>query len=93
MKKLSPEEIQNQLKEINPEWNWSRDKLIRNFKFKDFNQAFSFMTKVALHAEKINHHPNWSNEYNKVDISLSTHDLQAISTVDFELAKFIDSIT
>ena len=59
--------------------------------FGDFMQAFSFMTKVALHAEKMNHHPEWFNVYNRVTIDLMTHDAGGITSNDVELAKFIES--
>ena len=72
------------------EWKIVDGKINRTFKFSNFVEAFSFMTKVALEAEKIDHHPEWSNTYNNVDIKLSTHDLKGISTFDFYLAKRID---
>ena len=65
---------------------------MREFAFKDFVTAFSFMTSIALLAEQINHHPDWSNVYNKVTIKLSTHDVGGLSERDFELAKLIDNI-
>ncbi len=68
------------------------DQLVREFAFKDFVTAFSFMTSIALLAEQINHHPDWSNVYNKVTIKLSTHDVGGLSERDFELAKLIDNI-
>ena len=69
-----------------------RDAIARSFKFSDFNQAWGFMTRVALAAEKADHHPEWSNVYNKVEIVLSTHDAGGVSDKDVALAKFIDSI-
>ena len=60
--------------------------------FKDFNQAFGFMTQVALKAEKLNHHPEWFNCYNKVDLLLTSHDVNGLSKRDVELANFIDKI-
>jgi 4a-hydroxytetrahydrobiopterin dehydratase len=68
-----------------------RDAIHKNFKFADFNQAWGFMTRVALAAEKADHHPEWSNVYNKVEITLSTHDAGGVSDKDVALAKFIDS--
>ena len=74
-------------------WKEQHNTLTRTFKFKNFSQAFSFMTQVAIEAEKLNHHPNWSNEYNVVNINLSTHDAGNIITKkDRELAKAIDSL-
>lgn len=72
-------------------WIESENKLKCTFEFKNFVEAFGFMTKVALVAEKINHHPNWSNVWNKVHITLSTHDQgNRITEKDRELAKEID---
>ena len=69
-----------------------RDAITREFVFKDFNQAFAFMTRIALAAEKRDHHPEWSNVYNKVRITLSTHDAGGVTGKDLELARFIDDI-
>lgn len=69
-----------------------RDAIQRSLKFADFNQAWGFMTKVALAAEKADHHPEWSNVYNRVEIVLSTHDAGGLSDKDVALAKFIDSV-
>jgi 4a-hydroxytetrahydrobiopterin dehydratase len=66
--------------------------LYRQFIFKDFITAFEFMSKVAELAEQANHHPNWSNVYNKVDIALTTHEFNSISQRDFDLAKKIDQL-
>ena len=67
-----------------------RDAMTRELVFKDFNRAFAFMTQVALAAEKRDHHPEWFNVYNKVRITLSTHDAGGITQKDIELARFID---
>lgn len=67
-----------------------RDAIQRDFVFKSFNAAFGFMTRVALRAEKINHHPEWFNVYNKVSIVLTTHDEGGLSEKDYTLAKFIN---
>jgi len=67
-----------------------RDAIAKSFKFADFNAAFAFMTKVALMAEKSDHHPEWSNVWNKVDITLSTHDAGGVTEKDLALAKFIE---
>lgn len=69
-----------------------RDAIAKSFKFADFNQAWGFMTRVALAADKADHHPEWSNVYNKVEIVLSTHDAGGVSEKDVALARFIDSI-
>ncbi|MBS0539928.1 MAG: 4a-hydroxytetrahydrobiopterin dehydratase [Proteobacteria bacterium] len=64
----------------------------KSFKFADFNEAWGFMTRVALAADKADHHPEWSNVYNKVEITLSTHDAGGVTDKDIELAKFIDGL-
>ena len=72
-------------------WEEKNNTLHRQFEFKNFSEAFSFMTRVALAAEKTDHHPRWTNEYNKVEIWLSTHDAGNIVTEkDKSLAKIID---
>lgn len=68
-----------------------RDAIRKEFRFKDFNAAFAFMTRVALMAEKMDHHPEWSNVYNRVDITLTSHDANGLTDRDVRLAKFIDS--
>jgi len=69
-----------------------RDAIKKSFQFKDFNQAWGFMSKVALLAEKMDHHPEWFNVYNKVEITLSTHDLGGLSQRDIKLASAIDKL-
>ncbi len=74
-------------------WKEENNQLVRQFTFADFSEAFAFMTRVALLAEKQNHHPEWTNVYNKVEIRLSTHDAgNRITQKDRELAKAIDAI-
>lgn len=74
-------------------WTEKDNKLHRSFDFKNFVDAFAFMTKVAFIAEKMNHHPNWENEYNKVHIHLSTHDAgNVVTDKDQKLAKAIDAV-
>ncbi len=74
-------------------WIKKDDKLNRTYQFKDFMEAFSFMTEVAFHAEKQDHHPNWSNVYNIVKLELNTHDAGDIVTdKDYALAEVIESI-
>jgi 4a-hydroxytetrahydrobiopterin dehydratase len=70
-----------------------RDAIQREFKFADFNEAFGFMTRVAIKAQEMDHHPEWFNVYNKVKITLSTHDAGGLTERDIKLAKFINSIT
>ena len=76
-----------------PKWQEvpGRDAIKRSLKFADFNQAWGFMCRVALAAEKLDHHPEWFNVYNRVDIALSTHDAGGLSERDIALAKIIDS--
>ena len=69
-----------------------RDAIRKEFKFKDFNQAFGFMSRVALMAERMDHHPEWFNVYNRVEITLSTHDAGGLSERDVALAAFIDKV-
>jgi 4a-hydroxytetrahydrobiopterin dehydratase len=67
-----------------------RDAIVRSFKFKDFNAAFGFMSRVALMAEKLNHHPEWFNVWNRVDVTLATHDADGVTELDVRLAQFMD---
>jgi 4a-hydroxytetrahydrobiopterin dehydratase len=79
------------LKEV-PAWRAAqdRDALLRSFAFPDFNAAFGFMSRVALLAEKLDHHPEWSNVYNRVDVLLTTHDADGVTALDLEMARFMD---
>ena len=76
------------------EWDYddARDALVRSFVFADFVEAFGFMTRVAILAEKADHHPEWSNVYNRVDVLLTTHDAGGLSTRDVALATAIDAL-
>jgi 4a-hydroxytetrahydrobiopterin dehydratase len=69
-----------------------RDAIAKSFKFKDFSEAFGFMARVALLAEAADHHPEWSNVYNRVEILLSTHDAGGLSAKDVDLARAIDAL-
>jgi len=74
-------------------WEETDNKLHKKFQFKDFSEAFAFMTRVALAAEKMDHHPKWTNEYNKLDIWLSTHDAgDVVTEKDKKLAAIIDGL-
>jgi len=69
-----------------------RDAITRTFTFKDFNQAFDFMNEIAKEAERMNHHPEWFNVYNRVEVTLTTHDAKGVTHKDFELAAFMNGI-
>lgn len=75
-----------------PDWSEvdGRDAITRTFKFKNFNQAFGFMSRVAMKAEKMDHHPEWFNVYATVDVTLATHDAGGVTPLDIELAIFMD---
>jgi 4a-hydroxytetrahydrobiopterin dehydratase len=76
-----------------PDWSAvkGRDAISRTFQFKDFNAAFGWMTRVALAAEKLDHHPEWFNVYNKVEVVLATHDADGVTRLDVELARIMDA--
>lgn len=69
-----------------------RDAIQRTFRFKDFNQAFGFMTRVALKADQLDHHPEWFNVYNRVDVTLTTHDADGVTELDVALATFMNEV-
>ena len=92
VQQLSEAEITAQLSDV-PEWSVIDGKLQRTFTFSSFITAFGFMASVALLAEAMNHHPEWSNVYNRVTIALTTHDAGGISSLDFALAKQITALT
>ena len=74
-------------------WQEENNLLHKKFEFKDFSEAFAFMTRVALAAEKMDHHPKWTNEYNKVEIGLSSHDAENVVTErDHKLSELIDKL-
>lgn len=91
MMRLSSEQISSELKNL-PGWSIKDEKLHRDFEFEDFNQAFGFMTRAAMHIEKNNHHPEWFNVYNKLAIDLTTHDAGGITENDIQLAKILNSL-
>ena len=92
MAKLNQEEIDEKLKSIQQSWTQEGDFLKRDFIFDNFVLAFGFMTSVAIEADNADHHPNWQNVYNKVSISLSTHDVGGLTDQDFSLASKIDDL-
>ncbi|XP_011867905.1 PREDICTED: probable pterin-4-alpha-carbinolamine dehydratase [Vollenhovia emeryi] len=93
MGKLTAEEREQKLSPLlSTGWTVqaNRDAIYKEFVFNNFNEAFGFMTKIALQAEKMDHHPEWFNVYNKVNITLSSHDVNGLSQRDVKLAAFID---
>ena len=90
--KLTNQEIESKIKALDG-WEIKDLKLHKLFKFKNFNQALSFMVGVGLNCEKINHHPEWSNVYGNVDVKLTTHRVAGITELDFKLAQIMDKIT
>ncbi|MDH7790040.1 4a-hydroxytetrahydrobiopterin dehydratase [Ochrobactrum sp. AN78] len=86
--RLTEEELKEALTDLE---GWQkvegREAIQKTFKFKDFNVAFGFMTRAALHAEKLDHHPEWFNVYNRVDVTLSTHSENGITELDIKLAR------
>ena len=70
-----------------------KDAIVKTFRFADFNAAFGFMTRVALMADKLDHHPEWFNVYNRVEVLLTTHDADGVTDLDVALAKFMDGIS
>ncbi|RTL66071.1 MAG: 4a-hydroxytetrahydrobiopterin dehydratase [Hyphomicrobiales bacterium] len=95
MAKLLDEAARAALAQRLPEWRLvpGRDAITRTFKFKDFNAAFGFMTRLALVAEKMDHHPEWANVYNRVEITLSTHDAGGLTELDVTLAEAADRLS
>ncbi|MBL7970641.1 MAG: 4a-hydroxytetrahydrobiopterin dehydratase [Prolixibacteraceae bacterium] len=92
MKALPKDEVSSYLSQKLTNWRFEENTIERNFRFKTFADAFSFMTAIALEVEKMDHHPDWSNSYNKVGITLSTHSAKGVTLLDLELAEKIDRI-
>lgn len=89
----NPSSIFENAAEALPHWSIDRDRggsIQREFKFADFTEAFAFMTRVARHAEALDHHPEWQNVYNRVSVRLTTHDAGGLTEKDLELARAID---
>jgi len=93
VERLNDEDKRLALSELN---GWAeiegRDAITRSFRFRDFNEAFGFMTRVALVAERMDHHPEWFNVYNRVDVTLSTHDADGVTVRDIRLAKAMNRL-
>jgi len=91
MMRLSQDEIEQELKNL-PGWSIVNEKLHREIEFESFNQAFGFMSRAAMEIEKMNHHPEWFNIYNRIVIDLMTHDAGGITKNDTHLAKILNSL-
>jgi len=91
MKALSEKEIYEKMTTIDG-WLYEDDAIHTTLEFKNFKDAFTVMTRIAFEAEKMEHHPDWSNVYNKLNITLSTHDADGVTEKDFKLAKIIDEL-
>tara|TARA_B100000745_G_C20052692_1_gene359064 strand:- start:143 stop:418 length:276 start_codon:yes stop_codon:yes gene_type:complete len=89
--RLSQIDIDEHLKNL-PGWSVANEKLHKEFQFESFNQAFGFMTRAAMEIEKMNHHPEWFNVYNRITIELTTHDAGGITKNDVNLAKILNSL-
>ena len=92
MEALSGKKVKEHLDKELKNWTIENGAIKQEFKFKTFVEAFGFMTSVALEAEKLDHHPDWSNSYNKVTISLVSHEAKGITQLDFDLAASIDKL-
>ena len=91
MRALTEFEIKARMSTIDG-WEYENNAIHTTFEFDNFKDAFSVMTRIAFEVEKLNHHPNWTNIYNTLSISLSTHDAGGVTEKDFELAKIIDEL-
>ncbi len=91
MMRLSQEDIGEELKNLSG-WSVVNEKLHKKFQFDSFNQAFGFMTRAAMEIEKMNHHPEWFNVYNRITVELTTHDAGGITKNDVNLAKILNSL-
>jgi 4a-hydroxytetrahydrobiopterin dehydratase len=91
-KALDAQTVEERLPEIEG-WTLEDGKLHRSFSFEDFVEAFGFMTRMAIVAEKMDHHPEWSNVYNRVDVNLTTHDAGGVTELDFQLASHMNQAT
>ncbi len=91
MKKYTTSEISNKLVSLS-DWKFENNFLIKTYVFKDFNEAFGFMGRVALIAEKIAHHPDWSGTKNKVTIKLNTHEVGGITDLDFSFVELVEEL-
>ena len=88
---LTQVDIEKELKNL-PGWSVMNEKLYKEFQFDSFNQAFGFMTRAAMEIEKMNHHPEWFNVYNRITVDLTTHDAGGITNNDINLARILNSL-
>ena len=91
MEKLTEDQINTKLQELEG-WTYAKEAIHTSFKFENFKDAFTVMTRIAFEAEVLQHHPNWANAYNELEISLSTHDAGGVTEKDFDMAKAIEDI-
>jgi len=91
MTRLLESDIEEELKKLTG-WSVKNDKLHKEFQFNNFNQAFGFMTRAAMEIEKMNHHPEWFNVYNRITVELTTHDAGGITNNDVNLARILNSL-
>ena len=92
MAKLTDAQIADHMKAL-PDWELGEDRIKRTFRFKDFVEAFGWMSSVALIAERMNHHPEWRNVWATVEVELSTHDAGGLTALDMELAAKMDALS
>ena len=87
---IEKDQLENELNKLSDKWSISDKFLISNYEFKNFNDALSFMNKVGVKCEEMDHHPKWTNVYNRLEIELFTHDKDGLTMKDFDLASFMD---
>ena len=89
--KLTDDQIKNRLEDF-PDWEFDDNAIHTTIEFENFREVFATMTRIAFECEKMDHHPEWSNVYNKVDVTLSTHDAGGVTELDIQLAAFMDDV-
>ena len=90
MRKITKNEVDNKLRLLSKKWIIINNILFAKYTFKSFDEAFDFMKIVSEKCKELNHHPKWTNVYNRIDVELFTHDIGGLSNLDFELASFMD---
>lgn len=88
---LTDDLIETHLADLHPDWTMVEQRLHRSIRLPDFASAFGCMAEIAIHAERLNHHPEWSNVYSRIEIDLTTHDSGGLTRLDFELASAVDT--